>query len=110
MLQDAWEGRKPGEKIIFIFSITHRYDFSGIGRILLDEGSSHRYGGKYCGLAEMSGPFDPERKLNIWQEGLYGNQGVVPTRWIVAKDIEFSAFNDLTYNNKPVTQLRHGNT
>ena len=25
VLQNAWEVRKPGEKIIFIFSITHRY-------------------------------------------------------------------------------------
>ena len=25
VLQNAWENRKPGEKIMFIFSITHRY-------------------------------------------------------------------------------------
>ena len=25
VLQNAWENRNPGEKIIFIFSITHRY-------------------------------------------------------------------------------------
>ncbi|KAF6221379.1 hypothetical protein HO133_002234 [Letharia lupina] len=89
VLQNAWESRKPGEKIIFMFSITHRY------------------GGKYCGLAEMSGPFDPEREVNIWTEGLQGNEGVIPTRWIVAKDVEFSAFDDLNYNDKRVTQLRH---
>ena len=28
VLQNAWENKKPGEKIIFIFSITHRYDVS----------------------------------------------------------------------------------
>lgn len=26
VLQNAWENKKPDEKIIFIFSITHRYD------------------------------------------------------------------------------------
>lgn len=55
----------------------------------------------------MSGPFDPEREVNIWTEGLQGNEGVIPTRWIVAKDVEFSAFDDLNYNDKRVTQLRH---
>lgn len=55
---------------------------------------SHRYGGKYCGLAEMSGPFDPETEVNIWTEGLQGNEGVIPTRWIVAKDVEFPFFDD----------------
>lgn len=64
---------------------------------------SHRYGGKYCGLAEMSGPFDPETEVNIWTEGLQGNEGVIPTRWIVAKDVEFPFFDDLTYNDKRVT-------
>lgn len=58
----------------------------------------------------MSGPFDPEKEVNIWAEGLQGNEGVIPTRWIVAKDVEFSVFDDLTYNDKCVTQLRHANT
>ena len=74
---------------------------------LADHSSSHRFGGKYCGLAEMSGPFDPEREVNCWTEGLQGNEGVIPTRWIVAKDVEFSLFDDLSYNDKRVTQLRH---
>ena len=110
VLQNAWENKKPDEKIIFIFSITHRYDVLNDRENCLDEWSSHRYGGKYCGLAEMSGPFDPEREVNIWTEGLQGNEGVIPMRWIVAKDVEFSVFDDLTYNDKRVTQLRHANT
>ena len=73
VLQDAWEARKPGEKVMVLCSFTHKYGWRGVG----------------------------------W---LYGNEGMIPTRWIVAKDIEFSAFDDMTYNNKPVTQLRHGNT
>ena len=48
----------------------------------------------------MSGPFDSEREVNIWTEGLQGNEGVTPTRWIVAKDVEFSVFDDLTNNDK----------
>ena len=75
-----------------------------------DHQYSHRYCGKYCGLAEMSGPFDPEREVDIWTEGLHGNEGVIPMRWIVAKDVEYSVFDDLTYNDKRVTQLRHANT
>lgn len=58
----------------------------------------------------MSGPFDPETEVNIWTEGLQGNEGVIPTRWIVAKDVEFPFFDDLTYNDKRVTTLRHANT
>lgn len=110
VLQNAWENRKPEEKIIFIFSITHRYGVSTGGENHINHLRSHRYGGKYCGLAEMSGPFDSERAANIWTEGLQGNEGVIPTRWIVAKDVEFSVFDDLKYNDKRVTQLRHAST
>ena len=62
------------------------------------------------GLAEMSGPFDPEREVDIWTEGFQGNEGVIPTRWIVAKGVAFSVIDDLSYNDKRVTQLRHANT
>ena len=110
VLQNAWEARKPEEKIVFIFSITHRYGVSDCEENHVTDPRSHRYSGKYCGLAEMSGPFDPQREANIWTEGLQGNEGVIPTRWIVAKDVEFSVFDDLKYNDKPVSQLRHCNT
>ena len=35
VLQNAWENKKPGERIIFIFSITHRYGVPQQMEILL---------------------------------------------------------------------------
>ncbi|KAL9074241.1 MAG: hypothetical protein Q9161_002435 [Pseudevernia consocians] len=35
VLQNAWENRKPGEKIIFIFSITHRYAIDIVENIVV---------------------------------------------------------------------------
>ncbi|KAL2040968.1 hypothetical protein N7G274_006426 [Stereocaulon virgatum] len=94
VLQSAWEDRQEDEKIIFMFSITH----------------SHKHSGKYVGMAEMSGPFNPDADPQIWAPGLKGNQGTIPMRWIVAKDVQFTAFNDLKYKGQCVTQLRHANT
>jgi len=61
-------------------------------------------------MAEMSGPYDPIAQSHLWQEKKDDIKGVIPIRWIVAKDVTFSAFNDLAYRGKPVTQLRHANT
>ncbi len=36
VLQNAWENKKPGEEIIFIFSITHRYEMFHEGEHHLD--------------------------------------------------------------------------
>ena len=58
----------------------------------------------------MSGPFNPDADPQIWAPGLKGNQGTIPMRWIVAKDVQFSVFNDLKYKGQCVTQLRHANT
>lgn len=61
-------------------------------------------------MAEMSGPYNPDADPQIWTEGLKGHEGIIPMRWIVIKDVEFSVFDDLRYKEKPVTLLRHGNT
>lgn len=61
-------------------------------------------------MAEMSGPFNPAVDPQIWTPGLKGNQGIIPLRWIVAKDVAFAVFEKLKYKGKAVTQLRHANT
>lgn len=61
-------------------------------------------------MAEMSGPFDPDVDPRIWIPGLKDSQGVIPLRWIVAKDVPFAVYENLRYKGKTVTQLRHANT
>ncbi|KAL6717507.1 hypothetical protein ACLMJK_005422 [Lecanora helva] len=94
VLQSAWEGKKGNERIILIFSMKH--------------GLSH--GGKYCGMAEMSGPYQADADPHVFVKELEGKQGIIPIHWILAKDIDFSVFADLKYKGKQVTQLRHANT
>lgn len=112
VLQTAWEEKKADQKLIFLFSITHRYLFraQSLGRTGSNREYSHKHSGKYCGMAEMSGPFNPAVDPQIWTPGLKGNQGIIPLRWIVAKDVAFAVFEDLKYKGKAVTQLRHANT
>lgn len=61
-------------------------------------------------MAEMCGPFNPDVDPQCWISGLRGSEGVIPLRWIVTKDVDFSVFVDLKYKGKFVTELRHANT
>lgn len=48
-IMEVWDARKdPREKILFLFAV------SGSGR--------------FCALAEMSGPWDPNGHIECWQE------------------------------------------
>jgi hypothetical protein len=58
----------------------------------------------------MSGPYDPKVEPQFWIAGLRGSEGIIPTRWIVTKDVDYSLFVDLKYRGKFVTELRHANT
>ena len=78
-------------------------------RYLLTQ-KSLKHSGKYLGIAEVIGPLDREAHCDIWTEKKYGTQGIVPVRWIVAKDVPFARFHDLRYHQQHVTQVRHGNT
>lgn len=80
------------------------------GTRLVDVVGSHLYSGKYCGMAEMSGPYDPNVDPQSWIAGLKNSEGIIPMRWIVTKDVDFTLFVDLKYRGKPVTDLRHANT
>ncbi len=61
-------------------------------------------------MAEMSGPYDPNVDPQFWIVGLRGSEGIIPMRWIVTKDVDFSLFVDLRYRGILVTELRHANT
>ena len=112
VLQTAWEKKKADQKLIFLFSTTHGYVVraQSLGRTGSNGKYSYKHSGKYCGMAEMSGPFNPAVDPQIWTPGLKGNQGIIPLRWIVAKDVAFAVFEELKYKGKAVTQLRHANT
>ncbi|KAI9880440.1 MAG: hypothetical protein M1830_003082 [Pleopsidium flavum] len=105
-LQRAWNLRKHnGQKIILIFSVN---------------GSQ-----KYCGMAEMSGPVNPDARPTIWVDGqfrgyepvkvqrpmmwLIADRRAFQVRWIVCKDVSFALFQNMRNsqnNNLPVTTLR----
>ena len=77
---------------------------------MINEFCSAQYGGKYCGMAEMNGPYIPDAYPQMWINELHGHIGVIPIKWIVVKDVDFSRFDDLKYREQAVTQLRHANT
>ena len=56
------------------------------------------------------GPYDPDGDTPYWKRFDGAVRGVIPVRWIVTKDVPYSTFDDLLYNNQKVTQLRHANT
>lgn len=53
---------------------------------------------RFCGLAEMSGPYDPQAKAPNWERPWDQAKGIIPIRWLVVKDVPFSAFEDLTHS------------
>lgn len=61
-------------------------------------------------MAEMSGAYNPDADPQFWIAGLRGSEGIIPMRWIVTKDVDFSAFMDVKYRGNFVTELRHANT
>ena len=70
---------------------------------------SSKHGGKYCGMAEMCGPYNADANPQTWIEGLKGKQGVIPLDWIVVKDVAYSAFANVQHRKRPVTDVRHAN-
>lgn len=56
------------------------------------------------------GSYDPDGDTPYWKRFDGAVRGVIPVRWIVTKDVPYSTFDDLLYNNQKVTQLRHANT
>lgn len=61
-------------------------------------------------MAEVVGPLDVGADSGLWTDKKHGAHGLIPVRWIVAKDVPFSKFQDLRYHEQHVTQVRHGNT
>lgn len=57
----------------------------------------------------MSGAYDPVSNPEIWTEDMQVNEGSLPIRWIVAKDVPFPVFDGQKHNETAVTMMRHGN-
>lgn len=62
----------------------------------------------FCGICEMVGPVDFERKVEWWvrrNDGRNRWRGAVPLRWIVVKDVPNTVFRDLCFpgaSHRPV--------
>ena len=82
---------------------------ASIGKVA-DTSCSQRHRSKFCGLAEMSGPWDPHARVPSFLEGAREAKGLIPIRWLVAKDVPFSAFDGIEYRRQSVCLLRHVNT
>lgn len=57
----------------------------------------------------MSGPYNPDFNPQIWTQDMQENEGSIPLRWLVAKEVAFSVFDGQKQNETPVTMMRHGN-
>lgn len=75
-----------------------------------DTSCSQRHRSKFCGLAEMTGPWDAYARVPLFLEGAREAKGSIPVRWLVTKDVPFSAFDGIEYRRQSVCLLRHVNT
>ena len=57
----------------------------------------------------MIGPYQPTARTALYDWETQP-KGLIPIRWVVIKDVPFSAFDDIFHNQQSVTQLRHANT
>jgi len=62
---------------------------------------------QYTGVAQMVSDVDFSKSFNYWWDGAKWS-GVMNLKWIYVKDINYSLFSNIYYQNKPVTHHRDG--
>lgn len=62
---------------------------------------------QYIGVAQMVSDVDFSKSFGYWWEKTKWS-GVMNLKWIYVKDVEYSAFNNIYYMDKPVTHHRDG--
>ncbi len=65
--------------------------------------------GRFLGMAEMTGPYEPYARPIFSADKRRDTVGVIPMQWLVAKDVPFSFFDHLRHGQVPVTEVRHAN-
>ncbi|KAK3638348.1 hypothetical protein LTR56_013177 [Elasticomyces elasticus] len=92
-IMKVWESRRdPKEKVFFLFSINGQKQF--------------------CGLAELSGPWDPEALVEGWTDPSGGFEGTFPLTWHYVKNVPYARFDGLTHGDKkqPIANMWSGQT
>ncbi|KAK3618943.1 hypothetical protein LTR22_026175 [Elasticomyces elasticus] len=90
-IMKVWESRRdPKEKVFFLFSINGQKQF--------------------CGLAELSGPWDPEALVEGWTDPSGGFEGTFPLTWHYVKNVPYARFDGLTHGekNQPIANMWSG--
>lgn len=65
--------------------------------------------GRFLGMAQMTGPYEPYVRPIFSAEKWRDTVGVIPMQWLVAKDVPFSFFDHLRHGQVPVREVRHAN-
>ncbi|CAL8068391.1 unnamed protein product [Calicophoron daubneyi] len=68
---------------------------------------SVRSSGYLSGVAEMTGPVNPQKRCSIWLDARF--RGEIPVRWLYVKNVPNHLLKHISiesYDNRPVTVLR----
>ncbi|KAK4545924.1 hypothetical protein LTR36_002488 [Oleoguttula mirabilis] len=92
-IMTVWDARQDaGEKVLFLFAVN---------------GSK-----QYCGLAEMSGPWDPSGHIDGWAEKTSGagSVGTIPLTWLFIKNVGYDKFQGVSQERKdqPIINMWNG--
>ncbi|KAI5361914.1 Putative YTH domain containing protein [Septoria linicola] len=92
-IMSVWNERvDASEKVLFLFSVN---------------GSK-----KFSGLAEVSGPWDPNSFIEGWAENseTHGSSGSFPVTWVFVKDVSYHHFTHIRQpgNEHPVGNMWNG--
>ncbi|CAK4034049.1 YTH domain-containing family 3 [Lecanosticta acicola] len=92
-IMQVWNAREdPAEKVLFLFSIN---------------GSK-----KFCGIAEMSGPWDRNGSIKGWKDNQTAlpSVGVFPVTWVFIKDVAYHQFSGIRqpHNHHSVGNMWNG--
>ncbi|KAK3676055.1 hypothetical protein LTR78_004247 [Recurvomyces mirabilis] len=80
-IMKIWDARKDKqEKVLLLFAVTSS--------------------GQFCGVAEMSGPWDKNHSIEGWNDDTHESVGSIPVTWIYVKNVTFGKFNHLRTGKK----------
>ncbi|KAK4554685.1 hypothetical protein LTR86_008187 [Recurvomyces mirabilis] len=80
-IMKIWDARKDKqEKVLLLFAVVSS--------------------GQFCGVAEMSGPWDKNHSIEGWNDDTHESVGSIPVTWIYVKNVTFGKFNHLRTGKK----------
>ncbi|TKA69318.1 hypothetical protein B0A49_07884 [Cryomyces minteri] len=95
-IRKIWDERPSSkDKIFLLFSITGRL-------VVILNQTRHKVlikrSKKYCGVAEMKGPFNPDAISDFWDNGQV-MKGSIPLTWIFCKNVPFHLFRSIIHGS-----------